>query len=318
MIGVGCLVSVYFESCRRSEWRSFYTDKINCFQSLGDIQGEFVNGACVWACGWVVVWWLCCVYRSGLCRCSNHCCTGVCHCWNLTLSADLTGVRVLCCGIDSTDGSSLVGSKNGDDSGDSSLIRGCGISGCGDSGGVKKFSTSVDSCLGISGSSANVLRNWYSSNAHSNDLRLMWTSLGSKHFLSRLYCISGMCPMCMSQYIWYVLSVHLGVTKCPAPYMLLMYQVRSSGAEIGIRPGASRIGVDVVVWAIVSECSVDGKELFFKGVWLSVCDFISEEDFVEKFSFVLANGVVVEVVVCYCKILSVIFLSKFKNVPNFQ
>ena len=51
-------------------------------------------------------------------------------------------------------------------------------------------------------------------------------------------------------------SICLGVTKYPAPYMLLMYQVRSSSAEIGIRPGASQIGVDVIVWAIVSEYAV--------------------------------------------------------------
>ena len=69
------------------------------------------------------------------------------------------GVRVLCRGIDSTDGSSLIGSKNDGSLGDSSLIRGHGVSGCGDSGGVKKFSTSVDLYLGISRSSANVLRN---------------------------------------------------------------------------------------------------------------------------------------------------------------
>ena len=114
------------------------------------------------------------------------------------MSADLTGVKVLCCGIDSTDGSSLMGSKNDGSSGDSSLIRGCGVRGCGDSGGVKKFSISSDSCSGISGSSANVLRNQYSSNVRSNDLRLMWTSLGSKRFLSESYCISGMCPMSRS------------------------------------------------------------------------------------------------------------------------
>ena len=70
------------------------------------------------------------------------------------MSIDLTGVRVLCCGIDSADGSSLMGSKNDGGLGDSSLIRGCG-----DSGSVKNFSTSSDSCSGISGSSANMLRN---------------------------------------------------------------------------------------------------------------------------------------------------------------
>ena len=40
----------------------------------------------------------------------------------------------------------------------SSLTRGRGVSGCGDSGGVKKLSSS-GLCLGFSGSSANVLRN---------------------------------------------------------------------------------------------------------------------------------------------------------------
>ena len=88
------------------------------------------------------------------------------------------GVRVLCRGIDSTDGSSLVGSRNDGGSDDSSLIGGRGVLGRGDSGGVKNFSTSSDSCSGFSGSSANMLRNWYSSNARSNGLRLMWTSLG--------------------------------------------------------------------------------------------------------------------------------------------
>ena len=97
-----------------------------------------------------------------------------------------------------------------------------------------------------------------------------------------------------------------------------MYQLRSSGAEIGVRPRASRIGVDVIVWAIVSEGVVYREKLFFEGVWFSVCDFISEEDFVEKFGFVLAYGIVVEEVVCYCKILSIVLLSKFKNVPDFQ
>ena len=97
-----------------------------------------------------------------------------------------------------------------------------------------------------------------------------------------------------------------------------MYQLRSSGTEIGIRPGASRIRVDVVVWAIVSEYSVDGEEFFLKCVWFSVCDFVSEEDFVEKFGFILGYGVAVEEVIHYRKILSVIFLSEFKDVPDFQ
>ena len=97
-----------------------------------------------------------------------------------------------------------------------------------------------------------------------------------------------------------------------------MYQLRSSGAENGIRPRASRIGVDVVVWAIVSEYAVDGKKLFFEGVWLSVHDFVSEEDFVKKFGFFFGYGVVVEEVICYRKILSVVFLSEFKDVPDFQ
>ena len=67
--------------------------------------------------------------------------------------------RVLCHGIDSTGGSSLMGSRNDGSSGDSSLIRGRGVSGRGDSSGMKNFSTSSDSFLGFSGSSANVLRN---------------------------------------------------------------------------------------------------------------------------------------------------------------
>ena len=57
------------------------------------------------------------------------------------------GQRVLCCRINSSDGSSLIG--------------GHGVSGCGDSGGVKKlsFSSSDDLYLGFSGSSAKMLRN---------------------------------------------------------------------------------------------------------------------------------------------------------------
>ena len=70
----------------------------------------------------------------------------------------MTGVKVLCRRVDLTDGSSLMGSKNDGSSGDNSLIRGRGFSGSGDSGGVKNFSISSDSCSGISGSSANVLK----------------------------------------------------------------------------------------------------------------------------------------------------------------
>ena len=91
-------------------------------------------------------------------RCSDHWFNGIRHCWNLTLSADLTGVKVLCRGVDLTDGSSLMGFRSDDGSSDSSLIRGRGVSGCGDSGGVRNSSSSVDSCLGISRSSANVLK----------------------------------------------------------------------------------------------------------------------------------------------------------------
>ena len=72
----------------------------------------------------------------------------------------MTGVEVLCRGIDLTDGS-----------GDSSLIGGRGVSGCGDSGGVRNSpsSSSSDSCSGISGSSANVLKKWYSLSACSSN-----------------------------------------------------------------------------------------------------------------------------------------------------
>ena len=70
----------------------------------------------------------------------------------------MTGVRVLCRGVDLTGGSSSMGSKNDGGSGDNSLIRGRGVSGCGDSGGVRNSSSSVDSCSGISGSFANVLK----------------------------------------------------------------------------------------------------------------------------------------------------------------
>ena len=96
-----------------------------------------------------------------------------------------------------------------------------------------------------------------------------------------------------------MLSACLCVTKCPVLYTLLIYWVRSSGTEIGVCPGASRIGMDVVVWAIVSEYAVDGKKFFFKGIWFSVCDFIPEEDLVEEFGFVLGYGVAVEEEVCY-------------------
>ena len=68
-----------------------------------------------------------------------------CHCENLTLSEDLMGVRVLCCRMDFSDGSSLM--------------HGCGVSGCGDSGGVKKLPSGSHGSLEISGSSANVSRN---------------------------------------------------------------------------------------------------------------------------------------------------------------
>ena len=59
------------------------------------------------------------------------------HCANLTLSADLEGVRVRCCGIDFSDGSSLT--------------RGRGVSGCGDSGGVRNSPSlsSSDLCSGF-------------------------------------------------------------------------------------------------------------------------------------------------------------------------
>ena len=69
------------------------------------------------------------------------------------------GFRVRCRGIDSANGSSLIGSKNDGGSGDSSLIRGRGVSGRSDSGGVKNFSTSSDLCSGFSRSSANMLKN---------------------------------------------------------------------------------------------------------------------------------------------------------------
>ena len=78
-----------------------------------------------------------------------------------------------------------------------------------------------------------------------------------------------------------------------------MYRVRSSGAEIGVCPGTSRIGVDVIVWAIVSEYAVDGEKFLLKSVWFSVCDSISEEDLVEEFGFIFGYGVVVEEKVCY-------------------
>ena len=196
------------------------------------------------------------------------------------------GFRVLCHGIDSTDGSSLMSSENDGNLGNNSLIRGHGVSGYGDSGGVKKFSsTSFDLCSGFSRSSANMLRNWYSSSACSSNSVEMWTSLGSKRFLSRLYWISGIYPMYTLWYIWYVLSVCLGVTKCSVPYMLLMYQLRSSSAEIAVCPQASRIRVDVVVWAIVSEYMIYQAKFFLESVWLCVGNSVSEINFVKHFPF---------------------------------
>ena len=75
-----------------------------------------------------------------------------CHCANLTLSADLEGVRVRCCGIDFSDGSSLM--------------RGRGVSGCGDSGGVRNSpsSSSFDSFSGFSESSGSSKRSKISRN----------------------------------------------------------------------------------------------------------------------------------------------------------
>ena len=108
---------------------------------------------------WEIVWRFGRINGFGLGWCSGHCCVNIRHCWNLTLSADLTGCKVLCRGIDSTDGSSLMGSRSDGSLGDSSLIGGRGVSGCGDSGGVKNFLTSSDSFSGFSRSSANVLRN---------------------------------------------------------------------------------------------------------------------------------------------------------------
>ena len=94
--------------------------------------------------------------------------------------------------------SSLIGSNTSDNY----LMENFSVSGSGDSGGVKKLSlTSVGLFLQISGSSANMLRNQYSSVTHSSNSVVMITSLGLKHFSSRLYWISGMCPMCMLQYI---------------------------------------------------------------------------------------------------------------------
>ena len=60
-----------------------------------------------------------------------------------------------------------------------------------------------------------------------------------------------------------------------------MYQLRSSGTEIAVCPQASQIGVDVIVWAIVSESLVDGKEFFLKCVWFCICNFLSDINAVE-------------------------------------
>ena len=86
-------------------------------------------------------------------------------------------------------------------------------------------------------------------------------------------------------------SVCFCVTKCPALYALLMYQLRSSGTEIGIRPGASRIGVDVVVWAVVSEDAVYRAYCLLKSVWFCVGNSVPEEDAVEEFGFVSGDNV---------------------------
>ena len=49
----------------------------------------------------------------------------------------------------------------------------------------------------------------------------------------------------------------------------------------------------------MSEYAVDGKEFFFEGVWLCVCDFISEEDVIKEFTFFFGYGVAVEEVSRY-------------------
>ena len=73
--------------------------------------------------------------------------------------------------VEDSDGSSLMGSRNDGSSGDNSLIGGHGVSGVGDCGGVMKSSSSSDdSCSGVSGSLANVLRKLYSSSACSSDM----------------------------------------------------------------------------------------------------------------------------------------------------
>ena len=96
----------------------------------------------------------------------------------------MEGVRVRCCGIDFSDGNSLM--------------RGRGVSGCGDSGGVRNSpsSSSSDLCSGFSGSSK-VLRGWYSFSAFWRCVKSRCTFLGSKRFLLRLYSIPEISPICM-------------------------------------------------------------------------------------------------------------------------
>ena len=77
-----------------------------------------------------------------------------------------------------------------------SLTRGRGVSGCGDSGGVKKLSSS-DLRSGFSESSVKVPRGWYSFSAFSRCVKSRCTFLGSKRFLLRLYSISEISPIRM-------------------------------------------------------------------------------------------------------------------------
>ena len=196
--------------------------------------------------------------------------------------------KIQCCGIDLVDSNSVIDVEGSGDSslmgsdgssGDNSLIEGCGVGGSGDSGGVKKLSlTSVDSSSGSYGSSVNVLRNWYSSVMCSSNLVVMMMSLGSKHFLSRLYWISGMCPMHTLQYMWYVPSDCHCVMKCPALYILLIYLLKSSRAKVVICPWVNQIVGFCVVWAILSEYAVYDAKGFFKCVWVVGCSSISEVD----------------------------------------
>ena len=96
-----------------------------------------------------------------------------------------------------------------------------------------------------------------------------------------------------------------------------MYQLKSSGGEISIRPRVRWVVGLNVVWAIVSEYVVYREEFLFEPVWFCVCDSVSEINTVNYFSFLLCYGVAVVEVVGHFEVFPVVFQSDSENVPNF-